>query len=152
MVLAGDFDGNRILKAAELVRAGLCPEGAGQRPAGIYGFYECDLAIPFAEWPAIRNRTFLHFRNRGAFDHGRSRLSRRSCASWAQSAFCWSPATFTRAGRGRFFDALRPIWSLYVVAAPDPDFSRRTHWWHNREGRKMFVMEWMKTVAEWLGL
>ena len=37
-----------------------------------------------------------------------------------------------------------------VIAAPDQYFSP-DGWWNNREGRKTFVIEWMKTVAEMVG-
>jgi hypothetical protein len=38
-----------------------------------------------------------------------------------------------------------------VIAAPDKYFSA-SNWWHNREGRKTFLVEWEKTVAARLGM
>ncbi len=49
VVLAGDSSGNRILKAAELVKRGFAPKALVSGPATFYGLYESDLAIPFAE-------------------------------------------------------------------------------------------------------
>jgi hypothetical protein len=38
-----------------------------------------------------------------------------------------------------------------MVAAPDLYFTP-DGWWKNREGRKTFLLEWMKTVATWFGM
>jgi uncharacterized SAM-binding protein YcdF (DUF218 family) len=40
---------------------------------------------------------------------------------------------------------------FHLIAAPDPYFSAGG-WWKNREGRKIFLVEWEKTVATWLGM
>src|ERR1700761_5338999 len=48
VVLAGDSFGNRITTAAKLVQEGYAPKALISGPNGIYGYYECDLAIPFA--------------------------------------------------------------------------------------------------------
>jgi uncharacterized SAM-binding protein YcdF (DUF218 family) len=52
---------------------------------------------------------------------------------------------------GKIYRALAPELRFIVVAAPDEFFSPDT-WWKSREGRKTFMIEWMKTVAEWIGL
>src|ERR1039458_2414649 len=46
VVLAGDGFGNRILKAAELVKQGWAPKVLVSGPDGNYGNHECDWAIP----------------------------------------------------------------------------------------------------------
>jgi len=38
-----------------------------------------------------------------------------------------------------------------VVAAPDLHFTIQG-WWHDREGRKTFALEWAKTFAGWAGI
>ena len=48
VVLAGDGYGNRIIKAAELVREGYAPSVLVSGPPGFYGRYESDLAVTFA--------------------------------------------------------------------------------------------------------
>ena len=45
VVLAGDFSGNRILTAGDLVRRGLAPHALVSGPSGAYGMHESDLAI-----------------------------------------------------------------------------------------------------------
>ena len=63
VVLAGDSRGNRILKAAELVKQGFIPRVLISGPDGNYGFYECDLAIPFAVKAGYPESYFVHFEN-----------------------------------------------------------------------------------------
>jgi hypothetical protein len=40
---------------------------------------------------------------------------------------------------------------MRVVAAPD-EFFKADSWWQNREGRKIFLMEWLKTITGPLGI
>jgi uncharacterized SAM-binding protein YcdF (DUF218 family) len=49
---------------------------------------------------------------------------------------------------GGDFRAAAPDLTFIVVSAPDENFTPEG-WWHNREARKIFVIEWMKTVASW---
>jgi uncharacterized SAM-binding protein YcdF (DUF218 family) len=51
----------------------------------------------------------------------------------------------------RIYRAAAPDLDMRVVAAPD-NYFRADGWWHNREGRKTFVVEWLKTVANALGI
>src|SRR5262249_27145360 len=52
---------------------------------------------------------------------------------------------------GKIFGRAIPDIDFDVVAAPDAHFSPND-WWHDREGQKTFINEWMKTVATWLGM
>ncbi len=52
---------------------------------------------------------------------------------------------------GAIFRSLAPDLTILVVAAPDQNFTANG-WWRNREGQKMFLVEWEKTVANWIGL
>jgi hypothetical protein len=47
--------------------------------------------------------------------------------------------------------AAAPDLDVRVVAAPD-EYFRADGWWRNREGRKIFLVEWLKTVANLLGM
>src|SRR5579864_44790 len=63
LVLAGDGGGNRILAAARLVRQGYISRVLVSGPSGIYGYHECDLAIPFAVKAGYPESYFLHLEN-----------------------------------------------------------------------------------------
>jgi uncharacterized SAM-binding protein YcdF (DUF218 family) len=43
-----------------------------------------------------------------------------------------------------------PGLQVAVVPAPDPYF-KPDGWWKAREGQKTFLIEWLKTVATWMG-
>ena len=53
----------------------------------------------------------------------------------------------TRRAAG-LFRAIAPDLTFIVVAAPDRYFTS-AGWWHDREARKTFLVEWLKTVAGW---
>jgi hypothetical protein len=40
---------------------------------------------------------------------------------------------------------------VIAIAAPDPAFTP-AGWWKSREGQKMFLYEWLKTIATALGI
>jgi hypothetical protein len=52
---------------------------------------------------------------------------------------------------GGVFHRAAPDLEFLVVAAPDIDFSAQG-WWRTRQGRKVALYEWMKTVADWFGI
>ena len=52
---------------------------------------------------------------------------------------------------GNIYRAKAPGLEIHMVAAPDVFFTP-DGWWRDRDARKVFLMEWMKTVATWLGM
>ena len=52
---------------------------------------------------------------------------------------------------GNIYRAKASALEIHMVAAPDLYFTPEG-WWKNRDGRKTFLLEWMKTVATWLGM
>ena len=154
IVLAGDFRGNRILKACELVRAGLVREVWISGPTELtwYGTNEADAAIRFAAGSGC--------------DTSRLRPIYMPVLSTADEAARFGDMVRQRglgrillvtgashtARAGREFDAVLPSAAhLSVVAAPERYFSAET-WWHTREGQKMMFFEMSKTVASYLGI
>lgn len=151
VVLAGDASGNRILKGAELVRSGDAPVALVSGPAGLYGYHESDLAIPFAEKAGYPASYFIAVPNesRSTRDESDALLAAVRRAQ-ARTVLLVTSNYHTRRA-GRIYRALAPDLTFIVIAAPDPYFTPGG-WWKNREGRKTFVIEWMKTVAERFGL
>ena len=151
VVLAGDFGGNRILTAADLVRQGLAPMALVSGPQEIYGEYESDLAIPFATRHGYPASYFVALRNdarstTSEADVVIAELRRRR----AQRIDLVTSNYHTRRA-GSIYRSKAPDLELHVVSAPDPFFDPEG-WWKNRDGRKTFVIEWMKTVATWFGM
>jgi uncharacterized SAM-binding protein YcdF (DUF218 family) len=151
VVPAGDYFGNRILTAAELVRRGLAPRALVSGPSGVYGQFECDLAIAFAARHGYPESYFLPFPNES-----------RSTASEAEAVISQlrklhahrieivTSNYHTRRARSVYRSLAQDL-EIRVVAAPDQYFSP-DGWWKSREGRKIFLVEWEKTFATWVGL
>lgn len=151
LVLAGDATGNRIVRAAELVRQGYVPKVVVSGPSGVYGLHECDLAIPFAVRAGYPESYFVHFEHDA---HSTQEEAANAAAELkrlgARHVLLVTSDYHTRRA-GRILRAAAPDVEFTVVAAPDLYFSAGG-WWHNREGRKTFLVEWEKTVANWFGV
>ena len=148
LVLDGDSSGRRILKAGELARAGYAPSVVVSGGAGVYGSYACDLAIPFAVRHGYPESYFIHLENNA-----------RSTEAEAQAALQWIRAKGYRRillvtsdyhtrRASSIYRRQAPDLTFITVAAPDEWFTADA-WWRNREGRKTFMYEWMKTIANW---
>jgi uncharacterized SAM-binding protein YcdF (DUF218 family) len=151
VVLAGDFTGNRIVTAAGLVRQGFASKALISGPSGAYGLYESDLAIRFAGTKGYPESYFVPFPN-----------DSKSTASEAEAVISelrrrhvhkidLVTSNFHTRRAGKIFRAQAPDIETHVVEAPDRYFNP-DGWWKEREGRKTLLLEWMKTVGEWLGM
>lgn len=150
VVLAGDWWGNRILKAGELVSRGYVPRALVSGPDGAYGYHECDLAIPFAVRRGFPEHWFVHLHHRGYSTREEAQavlpeLRRRGI----RSVLIVTSDYHTRRA-GAIYRSLAPDLQIRVVAAPDA-FFRADTWWQTRQGRKQWFYEALKTVTGWLG-
>jgi uncharacterized SAM-binding protein YcdF (DUF218 family) len=151
LVLGGDGWGHRILAAAQLEREGYVPKVIVSGSDGAYGKFECDLAIPFAVNHGYPEAYFVHLEH-----HARSTVAEAQTAlaeirrlGYKRVAVVTSNYHTRRAGA--IFRRLAPDLTILMVAAPDENFTA-DGWWHNREGRKTFLVESEKTVANWFGI
>lgn len=151
-VLAGDFNGQRIMKAAELYRQGLAGKIFVSGPAfRIYGRTEDEMAIEFARANGESDVPFTGMKNAG-----RSTLSEaRDTYGQLRAEGCRSVLAVTsdfhtrRAG-----NILRREWAdmtVRMAAAPTSEYDAE-RWWQDRSYQKTFFFEWTKTFADWLGL
>ena len=151
VALAGDPNGNRILKAAELVRQGYASSALVSGPAGQYGYHECDLAIPFAVKAGYPESYFQHVEHQSRSTAEEAQAVVRELRRLGVRRVLLVTSDYHTRRAGNIFRSAAPDITFYVVAAPDFYFTAQA-WWRNREGRKVFAFEWMKTVAEWVGL
>ncbi len=151
LVLAGDGEGNRILKAAQLARQGYVSKVLVSGPSGIYGHYECDLAIPFAVKAGYPESYFVHLENdaRSTQEEARDAIARLRQLGVHSVLLVTSDYHTRRAGK--IFRSAAPDLRFIVVAAPDVSFTP-DGWWHNRQGEKIAFNEWLKTVTEPFGI
>jgi len=151
LVRAGDSEGNRILTAAQLARRGFVSRVLVSGPSGIYGHYECDLAIPFAVKAGYPESYFLHFENdaRSTKEEAADAIARLHQLGVHKVLVVTSDYHTRRAGK--IFRSAAPDLQFVVVAAPDMSFTAGS-WWHSRQGQKIAFIEWLKTVTEPFGI
>jgi len=151
VVLAGDFTGNRVVLAAKLVKAGFAPNALVSGPAGMYGLYECDLAIPYAVREGFPPSYFVRFPNESTSTTSEAAAIIPELRRLHVHTIDLVTSNFHTRRAGRIFRSLAPDIETHVVAARDQYFTPDA-WWKNREARKTFLLEWAKTVASWFGI
>lgn len=148
VVLAGDSWGNRIRKAGDLVREGWAPKVLVSGPNGSYGSYECDLAIPFAVKTGYPESYFSHLEHNARSTEEEAKAVVEKLRAMGAKRVILVTSNFHTRRAGKIFHRAAPDLEIFVVASRDEFFSPE-NWWQNREARKTFLLEWMKTVAEW---
>ncbi len=151
VVLAGDFTGSRIFTAGSLVRQGFAGKALISGPAGVYGLFESDLAIDMAVRNGYPASYFVRFPNDSKSTASETKAVISELRRLHVHKIDLVTSNFHTRRAARIFRALAPDIEVHVVAAPDQYFTPNG-WWKEREGRKTFLMEWMKTVGAWLGM
>lgn len=151
LVLAGDFSGERIKTAAQLVRDGYAPVALVSGPYGAYGYYENDLAIPFAVKAGFPESYFKPLPHQAKSTKEEAAAIVPELRRMGAKTVLLVTSDYHTRRAGNIFRRAAPDLTFYVVGAPDEHFTPRG-WWRDREGQKVFAIESMKTVAEWLGI
>jgi uncharacterized SAM-binding protein YcdF (DUF218 family) len=151
VVLAGDFSGNRILTAGGLVRQGLAPAALISGPEGVYGRHESDLAIPFATAHGYPESYFVALPNDSRSTVAEADVVLAELRRRNAHRIDIVTSNFHTRRAGNIYRSKAHDLEIHVVSAPDLFFDPKS-WWKNRDARKTFVIEWMKTVATWLGM
>lgn len=151
VVLAGDYSGQRILRAAELAKQGYVPSVLVSGPHMLYGFYECDLAIPLAVKRGYPESWFIRSPNEALSTREEAFVILADLRRRGVHRFLLVTSDYHTARAARIYRAAAPDLWIRVVAAPDQYF-HADGWWRNRESRKIFLIEWLKTVANALGM
>ncbi len=151
LVLAGDGWGYRMLTGAQLARDGFVPKVLVSGPDGAYGNHDCDLAIPFAVKHGYPESYFVHMEHSARSTVAEAEALLPVIRGMGIQRLIIVTSNFHTRRAGTIFRRLAPDLTILMVAAPDKYFTA-DGWWHNREGQKTFVMEWEKTVANWIGL
>jgi uncharacterized SAM-binding protein YcdF (DUF218 family) len=151
VVLAGDFSGNRILTAGDLVRQGFAPRALVSGPSGAYGLHESDLAIQFAVRHGYPEKYFIAFLNDSRSTKSEADAALAVLSKYQVHSVDIVTSNYHTRRAGNIWRAKAPGLTIHVIAAPDT-FFRPGNWWHDRDARKTFLLEWMKTVATWIGM
>ena len=150
-VLAGDTLGSRILKSVELYRAGMASKLFVSGAGVVFGQSEDKLAIAFAKENGAADIPFIGLPNPGT-----STLSEgRFVYPVLREAGCGSvlvvTSDFHTRRAGNFLRSEWPGIRIRMAAAKTIDYDP-DKWWTDRVYRKMFLLEWTKTVTNWFGI
>jgi uncharacterized SAM-binding protein YcdF (DUF218 family) len=151
VVIGGDASGNRVLKAAQLVKDGYAPiaivSGAGSQ----YGFHESDLAIELAVKHGFARETMLPLRYAAASTKDEAVADIRALHERGAHSYILVTSSSHTARATRVFRGAAPDLEIHTVAAFQPHWNDGK-WWIEREGRKAWLFEAMKTVGDFIGL
>lgn len=149
VALGGDFDGNRILTAAALVRQGYAPKVLVSGAGAIYGHYESDLAIDFAVHQGYPVDEFIALKYPALSTVDEARADIRELRKLGVHKYLVVTSAWHTARAGRIFRREGPGLEEHTVSAPDRYWAGG-RWWMNREGRKIWFFETVKTIADHL--
>jgi len=154
VVLAGDPQGHRIEKAAQLAKAGYVPQVLVSGPPGVYGINESDLAVQFIEHKGYPAQWFIPFPDPSHSTKEESGYILRELQRRNVHRFLLITSDYHSARARRIFLATERKMGyappFRTVAAPD-EFFHADSWWRNREAQKTVFIEWWKTLANALG-
>jgi len=155
VVLAGDYWGNRILEAAHLAAQGYVSHVLVSGPWAYYGYHESDFAIRFAVEKGCPRDIFIPVPHEALSTHDEARELLQFMRKNGITSFLLVTSDYHTGRAHRIFlateNSLGYHPAMRVVAAPDKYFSV-DGWWRNREGRKQFLIEWLKTFASAFGI
>jgi uncharacterized SAM-binding protein YcdF (DUF218 family) len=151
VVLAGDWSGNRVRRAAELVRDGFVEKALVSGSVLYYGLPESEIAVRYAATQGFASAGLIPFQSgaqstRQEAEFLIAELRRRG----ARSVLAVT-SNFHTARAGRLLRKSGPEIQFTMISAPHPHFQPAA-WWKHREGRKVAFYEWMKTLTGPLGL
>jgi len=147
LVLAGDGFGHRILTGAQLARQGYAPKVLVSGPDGFYSNYECDLAIPFGVKAGYPESMFLHLEHHAHSTEAEAQVAVEKLRAIGVKRVLLVTSDYHTRRAGKIYHRAAPDLEVHVAAAPD-EYFRADSWWKEREARKIFLFEWMKTVAQ----
>ncbi|HEY2843331.1 MAG TPA: YdcF family protein [Bryobacteraceae bacterium] len=151
LVLAGDSDGNRILTAAQLARRGYVSQILVSGPGRLYGYHECDLAIPFAVKAGYPQSYFLHLEHEARSTKDEAQVAVERLHQLGAHKVLLVTSDYHTRRAGKIFRTAAPDIDFVVVSAPDLSFTAGG-WWHNRDGQKTVFYEWSKTLTSLFGI
>lgn len=152
VVPGGDSSGMRILKAAQLAQAGYVPYVLVDGPKTLVG-HESDMTIEYATERAYPRSLFHPLPLPSGMNSTRAEaeFAGKYLKEHGMHKILLVTSNYHTHRAAYLMRKHNPGLQVVVVAAPDPYFTSDT-WWKSREGQKTFALEWMKTVAAYLGI
>lgn len=151
VVLAGDMTGERLNTAIRLVKDGFVPLIAVSGPCCLYGQNEGEMAVEMAVQQGHPRDIFVVVPNRSHSTREESVEISRFLRARKFSSYLLVTSNFHTRRAGAVYRTITPKLDMRVIAAPYEDFEPGS-WWRSRQGQKVFLGEWERTVANWLGI
>ena len=150
MVLGGDDYGTRIIKAAQLAQAGYAPYVLVSGPLSLLG-HESDTTIEYARRHGFPVSLFRPLPNTTDSTRAEVAFIGQYLRAHAIRKILLVTSNFHTSRAAWLMRHENPGLVVDAVPAPDPYFAPG-NWWNSRNGRKTFLLEWLKTVATRLGM
>ncbi|HYA16066.1 MAG TPA: YdcF family protein [Bryobacteraceae bacterium] len=147
VVLGGDWKGTRILKAAELVREGYAPRVLVSGSPNIYGHLESEVAVDFITAKGFPREDFIPTSDRNLNTVQEARNDLRLARARGVHRILLVTSEFHTGRAGRIFRREGRDMEIVVVAADTPEW-HHGRWWTDREGQKIWLGEFEKTIAD----
>ncbi|HEX4273875.1 MAG TPA: YdcF family protein [Bryobacteraceae bacterium] len=151
VVLGGDEKGNRILHAAELAREGYAPKVLVSGIESVYGRHESDLAIDYAVSRGYPREIFIPFRYSPLNTRDEARADATELRRLGVHKYLLVTSVYHSARASRDFRREGQGLEMHPSPAQEP-WWHNGQWWKNREGRKIWFNETLKTMADYLGI
>lgn len=150
VVLGGDDHGTRIIKAAQLAQAGYAPYVLVSGPLSLLG-HESDDTIEYARREGFPDSLFRPLPNDTDSTRSEAKFIGNYLRGHGIHKILLVTSSFHTRRAAHLMRHENPGLQVDVVPAPDPNFTP-DGWWKSRSGEKIFLIEWIKTVATWLGM
>jgi len=151
LVLGGDFQGQRVMKGCELAQQGFAPRVWVSGPDGVYGLREADLAINYAVQNGCPKELLQPFYSQANSTLDEAILFRDRSLAAKFNSYILVTSNFHTRRAAKIFRREIPGVPFKSVGVADKSFDPAA-WWQSRASRKVFAMEWLKTVTEWVGM
>lgn len=150
LVLGGDEFGTRIMKSAQLQKAGYAPYVLVSGPVTLLG-HESDDTIEYARRQGYPTSIFKPLNHDSDSTRSESLVISKYLHEHGIHSLLLVTSNYHTRRAAKLLRKSMPDIHIIVVAAPDPFFKPES-WWTTRSGQKTFVYEWMKTLAVDVGI
>jgi len=151
VVLGGDMRGTRIMTAARLIHQGWAPQALISGAGYVYGYHESDLEVDYAVRHGERADEFVKFPFPAVSTRDEARAVIGELRRMHIHKYLVVTSNYHTRRAARTFRREGPDLEPHVVSAGDANFSEQD-WWRHRESSKMLLDEYMKNIANVMGL
>jgi uncharacterized SAM-binding protein YcdF (DUF218 family) len=114
----------------------------------MYGRHEADMAVDFAVAHNYPRDEFIPFRYPALSTVDEAAADIRQLRELGVHKYLLVTSAYHTARAARIFRREGAGLELHTISAPDP-YWQNGEWWKSREGRKLWFLEFTKTMADW---